>query len=76
MSSMILLVNFTQEEADKLSSSLPLIVERGFLSDALNPSREINKSSPRVLSEIDIYLPHPVYEYRAVFINLNSNPTI
>jgi hypothetical protein len=73
---MILLVNFTQEEADKLSSSLPLIVERGFLSDALNPSREINKSSPRVLSEIDIYLPHPVYEYRAVFINLNSNPTI
>jgi len=84
MPSRILLINFTKKEADKLSD-LPLTIERGYLSDIKELSKKeavmssysgYNDEEKRRVSNIDFYFPHPVYEYKALFLNLNNNSEI
>jgi len=80
MKSKILLINFTEKEAEKLKA-LPLKIDRGFLGDI----RELTKreaalstysGDKRTVDDIDFYSPYPVYEYKAVFINLNHNESL
>lgn len=83
MSSKILLVNFTEKEAETIKT-LNIIVDRGFFSDVKKLTKEESiitsygkqeeaNDKFKPLDDIDFYFPLPVYEYNAVFINLNHN---
>lgn len=85
MKSRILLINFTQKESERLNN-LPLIAERGYLSDIRGALKKetILKSyggcedngKKRTVDDINFYSPYPIYEYKAVFLNLNNNQNI
>ncbi|MCP6718954.1 MAG: hypothetical protein KJI71_01805 [Patescibacteria group bacterium] len=71
MQSKILLINFTENEAEKLKD-LPLIVDRGYLSDV----RGKIKSREEIGSTIKCFFPLSIHEYKAVFINFQNNSAI
>lgn len=61
MTSRILLINFEKKDAEKLKG-LNVVVDRGYLAPPSSATRYIY-----------LYFPHPVYEYKVVIANLNSN---
>jgi hypothetical protein len=73
MASRILLVNFTQNEADKLKS-VPLTFDRGYLSDV--ESQSVPANSKLIEEHLKYYFPLSIYEYKAIFFNLNNDPEI
>lgn len=73
MSSRILLINFTQKESEKFAD-FPLTIDRGYLSDVKSTSRTAN--SDTIQEHLEFYFPHSIYEYKAVFLNLNTNAEI
>ena len=73
MASRILLINFTQDEADRLRI-LPLTFDRGYLSDV--ESQSITANSKTVEENLKFYFPYSIYEYKSIFLNLNNNPEI
>ncbi len=86
MNSKILLINFTEKEAEKLSP-LSLVIDRGFLSDVEKVTKveviantyskyKTDEEVERPVNSLDFYFPYPVYEYKAVFINLNKNESL
>lgn len=83
MSSKILLVNFSKKESEKIMA-LNLLVDRGYFSDIkrltkqeaignLYDDEKQKENGLAPLDNIQFYFPLPIYEYKAVFINLNNN---
>lgn len=69
MASSILLINFEEKYAEKMTNELKVRVDRGYFSNVIS----FKESGDHLVEEINIYLPHPVYEYKVVFANLSSN---
>lgn len=87
MPSRILLINFTEADAEKLGKNIPLVIERGYLSDVKELSKTAAITSsyfPRDeaeavqerMDDLEFCFLHPVYEYQALFVNLNNNASL
>lgn len=74
MSSRILLINFPQEEANKLAN-LPLVIDRGYLSDVKSTSMTTDPIEEHE-EHLEFYFPHSIYEYKVIFLNLNINSEV
>lgn len=78
MKSRILFINFSEKEVEKLKH-LPLIIERGYLSDVGGSSlagKILTGEETERDEGIKFYFPHPVYEYNIIFVNLSKNSEI
>lgn len=75
MKSKILLVNFTQKDAEELSD-IGVEVERGFYGESLEVGRKelaiFGVQKAEIYPKVGFYSPHSVYEYRAVFIKIGK----
>jgi len=73
MKSRILLINFAQNEVDRLNK-LNIQIDRGYISDVRSyiAPREGEKREEVVA----YYLPHPIYEYKVGIVNLNTNKEV
>lgn len=77
----ILLINFTQAEADKLKE-LPFSFELGYIGDQITAHTTMSQFSIALedeknsVSDIDYYFKYPIYEHKAVFINLSKSPSL
>lgn len=71
MNSKILLINFTQREADKFAG-FPLEVDRGYLSDLAGNA----KSLESIGDAVKCYFPLAIHEYKAICINYQNSKEI
>lgn len=67
MASSILLINFTEKQAERVRQALPIRVELGYASDGVERTNQ--KGDPIRLPEFDV---PPIYEYAVTFVNLSS----
>ena len=73
MKTRILLINFTEEEAKKLTH-FDIPIERGYISDVSGYLATESLGDKDEMAEY--YFPHPAYEYRVVIINFNKNSAV
>jgi len=66
--SKILLLNYTSQEADSVSSDLSIEVHRGYISRS--KTFRINNKGVSI-PNIDFYIPESFAEYKAIFINFD-----
>ena len=78
MTSRILLINFTQNEADKLKLLEKVEVHRGYLSDVLpyEKNYEDKKFGDTLKKMFKVYFPLAIHEYKAIFIKLHTVPDL
>lgn len=78
MTSRILLINFTQNEADKLKLPEKVEVHRGYLSDVLpyEKNYEDKKFGDTLKKMFKVYFPLAIHEYKTIFIKLHTVPDL
>jgi hypothetical protein len=77
MLSRILLVNFTQNETDKLKLPEKVEINRGYLSDILPYEKNYNEDYGETLKKMfRAYFPLAIHEYKAIFIKLHTVPNL
>jgi len=74
----ILLINFTEAEADKIKLPEKVEIHRGYLSDVLPHEKYIgNRELGDAIKELfKVYLPLAIHEYKAIFIKLQTAPEL
>lgn len=78
MLSRILLINFTQNEADKLKLPEKVEVHRGYLSDVLPYEKNYeDKTFGDTLKKMfKVHFPLAIHEHKAIFIKLHTVPDL
>lgn len=71
MNQKILLINFTKTESDKLKS-LPLEVDRGYLSNISGDIGSIEYLKENIGKLITYYFPYSIHEYKVIFVNFST----
>jgi hypothetical protein len=78
MQTRILLINFTQNEADKLKLPEKVEVHRGYLSDVLPHEKDYGekKFGDSLKKMFKAYFPLAIHEYKAIFIKMHTVPDL
>ncbi len=70
----VLLLNFSQKEADQLTRSVGLVFHRGYIGS--DPGTLVSRDGSREDAPPSFYSPESIYEYAAIFINLDKSSAV
>jgi len=78
MISRILLINFTQSEADKIKLPEKVEIHRGYLSDILPHGKDFSDKDFNygLQKMFKVYFPLAIHEYKVIFIKLQTVPEL
>ncbi len=75
MKTRVLLINFTQAEADKIKVPPSVDIHRGYLSDLLPYEKIYNEEFNKTLGKMcQAYFPLAIHEYKVIFVKLHTVP--